>query len=173
MLTPRRSSTSTSPAILAGDLDYEGAGVVLTPTNNSGVGPCVTTRSAMLDASGADVAVAIHADGGPPGRGFAILEAVADGPNQSDHRSFRCLCPRCPCRLPRLHWLPISTYDGVDGLQPRDNLAGLNLTTIPEVYVECGNMSNATDAVPFVTTAFQQRAARGLALAITDYLSAR
>ena len=147
---------------------------MVTPANNSGVGPCVTTRAAMLDASGADVAVAIHADGGPPsGRGFAILEAVADGPNNriTAASDVLALDVRAACRGHT--GMPISTYDGGGGLQPRDNLAGLNLTTIPEIYVECGNMSNATDPVPFVTTAFQQRAALGLALAITDYLRAR
>ena len=39
--------------------------------------------------------------------------------------------------------MPVSTYDGVDGLQPRDDLAGLNLTTVPKVLIECGNMRNA------------------------------
>ena len=42
--------------------------------------------------------------------------------------------------------MPDSTYDGVDGLESRNDLAGLNLTTVPKVLIECGNMRDATDA---------------------------
>ena len=64
------------------DLRAEGAKVVLTRHSNDGVGPCVTTRSQIINRAHANVAIDIHADGGPPdGRGFAILEPVADGPN--------------------------------------------------------------------------------------------
>jgi hypothetical protein len=41
---------------------------------------------------------------------------------------------------------PISSYDGVNGIQVRDDLAGLNLSTVPKVLIECGKMRNATDA---------------------------
>ena len=66
------------------DLEAEGATVVMTRPNNDGVGPCVTTRAAIINDAHADVAVDIHADGGPTtGRGFAVLEPVADGPNNA------------------------------------------------------------------------------------------
>ena len=67
--------------------------------------------------------------------------------------------------------MPISTYDGVDGLQPRDDLAGLNLTTVPKVLIECGNMRNGTDASLLVATSFQQQAASAMAEAITEFLT--
>ena len=66
--------------------------------------------------------------------------------------------------------MPVSTYDGVDGLQPRDDLAGLNLTTVPKVLIECGNMRNATDAKLLVTSSFQKRAAAAIAAAIVSFL---
>ena len=66
--------------------------------------------------------------------------------------------------------MPISTYDGVDGLQPRDDLAGLNLTTVPKVLIECGNMRNATDASLLTSTSFQKRAAKAIAGAITSFV---
>jgi len=69
--------------------------------------------------------------------------------------------------------MPVSTYDGVDGLQPRNDLAGLNLTTVPKVLIECGNMRNATDAALLVTPAFQQAAAAAMAQAITTFLTGR
>ena len=42
--------------------------------------------------------------------------------------------------------MPVSTYDGADGITFRDDFAGLNLTTVPKVLIECGNMQNVTDA---------------------------
>jgi N-acetylmuramoyl-L-alanine amidase len=67
---------------LAGDLRAEGAKVVLTRTTNNGIGPCVTQRSEILNRAHANVAIDIHADGGPAdGRGLAVLEPVADGLN--------------------------------------------------------------------------------------------
>ena len=153
------------------DLEAEGAQVVMTRTNNSGVGPCVTTRAAIINDAHADVAVDIHADGGPPGgRGFAVLEPVADGPNDdviSTSEQFASIM--------RDDFLgtgmPVSSYDGIDGLEPRNNLAGLNLTTVPKVLIECGNMRNATDAAILVTASFQQAAAAAMAQAITTFLT--
>ena len=69
---------------LTADLRAAGATVVLTRTSNTGVGPCVTERAALGNQAHASAAVSIHADGGPPGgRGFAVLEPVADGINDA------------------------------------------------------------------------------------------
>jgi N-acetylmuramoyl-L-alanine amidase len=65
----------------------------------------------------------------------------------------------------------VSNYDGVDGLQPRNDLAGLNLTTVPKVLIECGNMQNASDAALLVTPSFQEAAADAMAEAITQFLT--
>ena len=57
--------------------------------------------------------------------------------------------------------MPLSTYDGTNGIAYRSDLAGLNLTTVPKVLIECGNMQNTTDASMLTSTAFQQDAASG------------
>ena len=64
----------------------------------------------------------------------------------------------------------MSTYDGVNALQPRDDLAGENLTTVPYALIECGNMRNAIDATLLTSRRWQHRAARAMAAAITRYL---
>jgi N-acetylmuramoyl-L-alanine amidase len=157
---------------LEADLEAEGAQVVMTRTSNSGVGPCVTTRAAIIDDARADVAVDIHADGGPPGgRGFTVLEPVADGPNDAVIASSDAFAATLRDTFRADTGMPLSTYDGVDGLQPRNDLAGLNLTTVPKVLIETGNMRNATDAALLVTPAFQQSAAAAMAQAITLYLT--
>ena len=159
---------------LKADLEAEGATVVLTRPDNDGVGPCVTTRAAIINAAHADVALDIHADGGPPGgRGFSVLEPVADGPNNAVVGSSAALAGLLRDAFAAGTPMPVSTYDGVDGLQPRTDLAGLNLTTVPKVLIECGNMRNAPDAALLVTPAFQQTAAAAMAQAVTEFLAAR
>jgi N-acetylmuramoyl-L-alanine amidase len=157
---------------LQADLKAEGATVVMTRTNNSGVGPCVTTRAAIIDNADANVAVDIHADGGPvSGRGFTVLEPVADGPNNGVIASSAAFASLLRDTFAAGTPMPVSDYDGVDGLDPRNDLAGLNLTTVPKVLIECGNMQNATDAAFLVTPSFQQTAAAAIAQAITQFLT--
>jgi N-acetylmuramoyl-L-alanine amidase len=66
--------------------------------------------------------------------------------------------------------MPTSTYDGHDGITHRDDLAGLNLTRVPLVLVESGNMRNATDAALMTSPRFQQQLARAYAAAITTFV---
>jgi N-acetylmuramoyl-L-alanine amidase len=156
---------------LTTDLEAEGARVVLTRHSNDGVGPCVTTRAQIIDNAHANVAIDIHADGAPPsGRGFAILEPVADGPNDRVIAASDRFAVVLRSRFLAVTGMPISTYDGVDALEPRNDLAGLNLTTVPKVLIECGNMRNATDAALLVTSSFQQKAASAMAQAIAEFL---
>jgi N-acetylmuramoyl-L-alanine amidase len=149
----------------------EGAKVVMTRRTNHGVGPCIDRRARILDRAGADVAIDIHADGGPPGgRGVAILTPVPDGPNDkviaASDRFGRILLRR----YTTLTGIPISDYDGTNGFAPRANLAGLNLTTVPKVLIECVNMRNAADAGRLVKPSFQRLAAKSMAEAITAFL---
>src|SRR5579862_8400373 len=111
---------------LRADLQRDGARVVLTRTSNDGVGPCVTTRSQIINRAHANVAIDIHADGGPPGgRGFAILLPIADGPNDRVIAPSRRFGLDLRSRFAAGTGMPESTYDGVAALQPRDDLAGL------------------------------------------------
>jgi N-acetylmuramoyl-L-alanine amidase len=157
---------------LAGDLRAEGAKVVLTRATDDGVGPCVNRRAELLNLAHADVAIDIHADGGPPdGRGFAVLEPVADGPNDRVIGASEAFGQELVERYHDLTGMPVSSYDGTDGVSRRDNLAGLNLTTVPKVLIECGNMRNSTDAALLVRSSFQRLAAHAFAAAITSYLT--
>ena len=156
---------------LAADLRAEGAKVVLTRKTNHGVGPCVTRRAEILNRAHADVAIDIHADGGPAaGRGFAVLEPVADGPNDHVIGASKAFGRVLLKRYHQITGMPMSTYDGSGGISYRDDLAGLNLTTVPKVLIECGNMRNSTDAARLVRRSFQRLAAGAFAKAITSYL---
>ena len=159
---------------LAADLRAEGARIVLTRKTNSGVGPCITRRAAIGNAAHANAAISIHADGGPPGgRGFTVLEPVNDGVNSHIVGRSRNLAAYIRDTFRSGAGMPTSSYDGVDGLQPRNDLAGLNLSRVAKVMVECGNMRNATDARLLTSAAWQRRAARALAAGITRFLTRR
>lgn len=158
---------------LAALLRHAGAKVVLTRHNNHGVGPCVNRRAQIIDRSHAAVAIDIHADGGPAsGRGFAILTPVRSRTNARivapSHRYALMLR-----REFRKTGMPTSTYDGREGIQPRSDLGGLNLTTVPEVLIECGNMRNSTDARMLTSARFQHKAARAIMRAMGDFLRSR
>ena len=50
---------------------------------------------------------------------------------------------------------------------------GLNLTRVPEVLIECGNMRNSTDARLLTSAQFQRRIASALEAAIIRFLRRR
>jgi N-acetylmuramoyl-L-alanine amidase len=157
---------------LTADLRAAGATVVLTRTSNTGVGPCVTRRAALGNQAHASVAVSIHADGGPPGgRGFAILEPVADGINDAIIGPSARLGTDLRNRFAAGTGEPVSSYDGINGIQPRDDLAGTNLSTVPKVFIECANMRNAADAALVTSPAWQAKAARAIAAGLTRFLT--
>jgi N-acetylmuramoyl-L-alanine amidase len=157
---------------LTADLRAEGATVALTRTSNTGVGPCVTERAAIGNQVHANAAVSIHADGGPPGgRGFAILEPVADGRNDAIIGPSVRLGADLRSAFASGTREPFSSYDGTDGIQPRDDLAGVNLSTVPKVFIECANMRNATDAALVTSLRWQASAARAIAAGLTAFLT--
>jgi N-acetylmuramoyl-L-alanine amidase len=156
---------------LAAALLADGARVVLTRQNNHGAGPCVDRRAEILNGSGARVAIDIHADGGPAwGRGFTVLEPVADGPNDHVIRASERFGRDVRAALLARTGMPVSNYYGSNGIQFRDDLAGLNLTTVPKVLIESGNMVNAADAALLTSPGFQRQLAAALLAAILEFL---
>jgi N-acetylmuramoyl-L-alanine amidase len=159
---------------LRADLIRMGARVVMTRTSNHGVGPCVNTRARILDQAHANVSIDIHADYGPSsGRGFTILEPVADGPNDKVIRPSIEFGRDVHAMMLRHTKVPVSDYYGHNGYISRNDLAGLNLTTMPKVLIECGNMNNAADAALLMRPSVQRSIAAALAAAIIRFLTAR
>jgi N-acetylmuramoyl-L-alanine amidase len=167
---PEARFTFNVAGYLRRDLEAEGARVVLTRHGNDGVGPCVNRRSQILNDAHVRAAVDIHADGGPAaGRGFTVLEPVADGPNDKVIAASRRL--GADIRTAFLAQTPMRTSDyyGRDGLINRDDLAGLNLTRVPKILIECGNMRNAADARLLTSPQVQREIARALLTAIVRF----
>lgn len=157
---------------LAAELRDAGATVVTTRDSDDGVGPCITQRAAIGNDAAADAAVSIHADGGPAdGRGFHVLEPVLiDGRTEDIVEPSHRLAGSIADAYRTGTTIPASDYIGTNGINPRDDMAGLNLSTVPKVMVECGNMRNATDAEILSDADSRQIIADALAAGITAFL---
>jgi len=158
---------------LARLLRAEGATVILTRTSNHGVGPCITQRAAIGNRAHADAAISIHADGGPPGgSGFDVIEpGLIPGHTDAIVGPSHRLALDIRDAYHRITGEPYANYVGHDALDVRTDLGGLNLSTVPKVFIECGNMRNAADAAKLSSPAFRQRIAVALAAGLTAFLA--
>jgi N-acetylmuramoyl-L-alanine amidase len=157
---------------LASILRKANAKVVLTRTTNRGWGPCITERAAIGNRARANAAISIHADGGPVGgRGFHViyppsLKGLTDDIATDSRRL--ALAIRAAFRRTGM---PEATYVGTNGLDVRSDLGGLNLSDVPKVFIETGNMRNSTDAALLESAPFRQRAALAIARGLNAFLS--
>ena len=67
--------------------------------------------------------------------------------------------------------MPPSTYYAGHGLIERSDFGGLNLSDVPKILFETGNMRNATDAALFADATFRQREAEALAIGLATFLA--
>ncbi|WUW06982.1 N-acetylmuramoyl-L-alanine amidase [Streptosporangium sp. NBC_01469] len=157
---------------LAKILKSRGATVKLTRDSNSGVGPCITQRAAIGNRAKADAAISVHADGASPANhGFhVIMPEKIGGPVDPVVKASRKLGLDVRNAFRRGTGLPYSTYIGKDALDYRNDLGGLNLSTVPKVFIESGNMRNSAEAAKFQQPAFRQRIALALANGLQQYL---
>jgi len=157
---------------LARILRAEGARVVLTRTTNTGWGPCITERAAIGNRAHSNAAISIHADGGPPdGRGFDVIYAPPIAHLTADTAAAsKRLAVDVRNAFAAGTGEPYATYVGTDALDVRSDLGGLNLSKVPKVLIETGNMRNATDAVRLESAAYRQREAEALARGIAAFL---
>ncbi|RCV53011.1 N-acetylmuramoyl-L-alanine amidase [Marinitenerispora sediminis] len=153
-------------------LEAEGARVVLTRQDDTGVGPCVNERAEIGNDAGADAAISLHADGAPAGyRGFHVIAPgeVAGYTEDIVEPSMR-LAEDVRDRFAELSGQPPAGYAGEDGIDVRTDLGGLNMSTVPKVFLEVGNMGDPTDAGHLADEAWRDRAAAGVAAGVADYL---
>jgi N-acetylmuramoyl-L-alanine amidase len=154
-------------------LRAQGAEIVFTRPGDAGAGPCIDVRAAIANRAGSDAVVSVHADGSTQvgARGFHVIAPmsppVAAGVAARSDRLARQL--RAAFRATT--GIPYANYiAGGDGLDTRRDLGGLNLSTRPVVFLECGNMRNGQDAALMTSAAGRQRIAAGIARGIADHL---
>ncbi|MGV4924051.1 N-acetylmuramoyl-L-alanine amidase [Streptomyces sp. BHT-5-2] len=158
-------------------LRAEGARVVLTQDGDRPYGPCVDGRAAAGNEVHADAAVSVHADGSAPGnRGFHVILPARVTAGAADTSRIvgpsRELGGRLSDRFAAATGSARSNYIGHGtGLDTRSDLGGLNLSAVPKVFIECGNMRDPKDAAQLTDAQWREKAARGITEGITDFLT--
>ncbi|MFJ9570085.1 N-acetylmuramoyl-L-alanine amidase [Streptomyces bacillaris] len=157
-------------------LQAQGARVVLTHDDDRPFGPCIDERARIGNEAKADAVVSVHADGSAVGnRGFhVILPAAVKGGGADTSKIVKSsadLGARIAGHFVRTTGSAPSNYiGGGTGLDTRGDLGGLNLSTVPKVFVECGNMRDPEDAALLTDAGWRQKAAQGMADGIAAYL---
>ncbi|WP_055526996.1 N-acetylmuramoyl-L-alanine amidase [Streptomyces graminilatus] len=160
-------------------LEQQGATVKFTQDGDRAdhaFGPCVDERARIGNAAHADAVVSVHADGSAQGnRGFHVILPGSVHEGAADTRpilaSSRLLGERVKAGFADATGSAPSNYvGGGTGLDTRTDLGGLNLSTVPKVFIECGNMRDSKDAALLTSGAWRQKAALGLSEGIVSFL---
>ncbi|MFE9438050.1 N-acetylmuramoyl-L-alanine amidase [Streptomyces sp. NPDC006602] len=157
-------------------LQEQGATVKLTQDGDRPYGPCVDERARIGNTARADAVVSVHADGSAAGnRGFHVILPGSVHAGAADTRPIvapsRQLGERIAGNFVRVTGSAPSNYigDGT-GLDTRTDLGGLNLSTVPKVFIECGNMRDSKDAALLTSGAWRQKAAQGISEGLVSFL---
>lgn len=158
-------------------LEKQGVTVKLTHDGDApSWGPCVDQRARIGNDAHADAAISIHADGAAAGdRGFHVILPASVHAGAADTRAIvapsAALGRSIKGDYLRATGEQLSNYvgDGT-GLVTREDLGGLNLSTVPKVFIECGNMRDSKDAALLTNGAWRQKAAQGISEGIVSFL---
>ncbi|MGW0246841.1 N-acetylmuramoyl-L-alanine amidase [Nocardia goodfellowii] len=161
--------------LVKSSLESLGARVVLSRADDSGWGGCVDDRARAANASGAAVAVSIHADSAPAeASGFHLIVPQLPIPDPAVEQA-QSAAGRAASQLVRDAYLHAgfqpADYAGVqEGLQTRADVAGPALSTVPTVFLEMGNGANPEDAALLESEAGQLRHAIAITTGLSSYL---
>lgn len=161
--------------LLRARLERLGARVKLTRTSNrqDRWGPCVDERGRAGNRVGADLKMSIHGDGSyaAGARGFHVIAPTDRRPWTHDiHRSSKRLALDTRAALKSARFRVANYIAGGDGLDFRADLGTLNLSDVPTVMIEAGNMRNRADARWMTRPESRKTYARALAEAVRRFL---
>lgn len=160
------------------ELERMGARVVMTRDADSGEewGPCIDERGRIGNPGEpgptADVRVSIHADGvvDEGATGFHVIrparrEGWTDDIEQPSRQLARALRDALVAE-----GIEPSSYQGRRGIDVRGDLGTLNLSDVPAVMAELGNMRAASDAALMESEQGRRRYGRAIALGVRAFL---
>jgi N-acetylmuramoyl-L-alanine amidase len=140
-------------------------------------GPCVDVRGRAGNGTDghprADLKISIHGDGSYllGAHGFHVIEPADRRPWTHDiYRSSRRLALVTRAALVERGFAKANYLAGGDGLDTRSDLATLNLSDVPTVLVELGNMRSPRDAAVMTRPAGRAGYAAALATAVRRFL---
>ncbi|MFF2025402.1 N-acetylmuramoyl-L-alanine amidase [Streptomyces sp. NPDC058171] len=157
-------------------LREQGATVILTHDADRAWGPCVDERARIGNEARADAVVSVHADGSARGnRGYHLILPARVKAGAADTAAIVGPSRDLGERIGRQFALatgsePANYLGGGTGIDVRDDLGGLNLSRVPKVFIECGNMRDPQDAARLTDGAWREKAARGIAEGIMSFL---
>lgn len=171
---PEATFTWQVARLLRARLEGRGARVIFTRDTNSRSdwGPCVDRRGRAGNRVGADLKLSIHGDGNyGGGPGFHVIAPPDRKPWTGDiFKQSQSFAKLLRARLRSLG-LPVATYiAGGDGLDIRSDLGTLNLSDVPTVMVELGNMRSRADARRMTSRHGRIVYARALAAATNRFI---
>ncbi|GAA2831399.1 N-acetylmuramoyl-L-alanine amidase [Kitasatospora paracochleata] len=157
-------------------LQDRGATVVLTQDGDRAWGPCIDERARIGNEAKADAAVSVHGDGAPgSASGFHVIMPAKVVAGKADTSAIVDPSHKLGVTLrdgfKAATGEPFADYIGQQGLDTRSDLGGLNLSRVPKVFIECGNMRNSGDAQRMTDPQWRQRAAQGIADSLTAFLT--
>lgn len=167
---PEHTFTWEISQLLRTILEDAGASVLLSPADDVQRTDCIDERTCKENTSAADVVVSLHADVSGPGNTGFHLSAVTDPlPHNLADESSRLASTVRDAMVSA--GLPVSNYLGADGLNPRADLSGLNLSTKPKNLIEFGNMRDTDDLAALRSREGRWQRARAVAEGLASYLS--
>jgi N-acetylmuramoyl-L-alanine amidase len=172
---PEATFTWQVSRALRSRLERLGATVRLTRHSNreDRWGPCVDVRGRAGNRLPADLKISIHGDGSyaAGARGFHVIAPADRRPWTHDiFRPSRRLALDTRSALRNVGLRVANYVAGGDGLDFRSDLGTINLSQMPTVMVELGNMRSHGDAHRMTSRAGWATYARGLALAVRRFL---
>ena len=136
-------------------------------------GPCVDVRGRAGNRIGADLKISVHGDGSyaAGAHGFHVIAPTDRAPWTHDiFAPSRRLALATRAALLDGGFATATYVAGGDGLDFRSDLGTLNLSDVPTVMVELGNMRDAGDAAVMTSPRGRARYADALAAAARRFL---
>jgi N-acetylmuramoyl-L-alanine amidase len=148
-----------------------GATVFVDRPDDAGIGPCVDARGRFGAKVHARLTLSIHADGAvSTDHGFFVMKPGLV-PGYTDDIMARSSTLALAVRRGLLSTgLQVANYYARNGIISRTDMGGFNLSDVPVVMVELGNMKNTADAARMTSAAGRDRYAMGLVSGIRFYL---
>ncbi|MDO5030950.1 MAG: N-acetylmuramoyl-L-alanine amidase [Corynebacterium sp.] len=151
-------------------LEERGANVLLSRADDTGRADCIDARAEKENQSNADAVVSLHADGAGEGnRGFHVSAISQPLPN-NDAEGSTALAQSLRDAMVSAGFAP-SNYLGADGLNPRADLTGLNLSTRPKALVEFGNMRDSADLALLTSDTDRRRMAEAIVAGLEQFVA--
>jgi N-acetylmuramoyl-L-alanine amidase len=151
-------------------LTASGATVMMSRNDDTGAASCVDARAEQANQWGADAVISIHADGSAVGNHGFHVNYSAPPLNEVQRATDPAYAGDIRNSLVAAGFTP-ATYIGSGGLFGRADLTGLNLSAVPSVLVECGNIKDPSDAALLASPDGQQRIAQALANGVATFIA--